>query len=205
MQRKFDSHVQETVKEEILQNRRIKNHRFFLGYAYNLFRSAKIYTLWKSFLSYFRKIRMVSILIKVFSIVFGILQTGTLVILTTAVFLVVLPILTAFMLGILLTALLESRSSNKKMSAALDGKEIYVLFLSKQENSFLKSNAKSLASMKNRAVIIVSPYWISRKGLTAGHFFSTVRKEYENVYLVRRYYFFKLKKQVLGNRISYLF
>lgn len=194
-----DSKSHAELGDTLLQNRRLRTHRFFLGYAYDLFRNARIYTLWRSFLTYFRRLRMVAWTIKILSVILTVLETGALIILSTAIFLVLLPILTAFMLGVLLTALIESRKSNRIMKKALDGRQVYVLFLSKSRNPFLKQNARAFAALENSAVVVVSPYWISGRGLTKNRFFCTVRQEGADIYLVRRYYFFMLKKHVLSD------
>ena len=91
------------------------------------------------------------------------------------------------------------------MRTILEGREVYVLFLTKHENPFLAQNAKSLAMQENCTVLIVSPYWISGRGLFAARFFCTVRKETENIYLVRRYYLFMLKRKVFGGNERYLY
>lgn len=196
--------TQDTVKEQILKNRRIISHRFFLSYAYDLLRHAKLYVIWQNILNYFRKIRMVALILKILSIVLSVLQTGALVLLSTLLFLVILPIFVALMLGILLTALLESRKSNARMKKVLKNKQVYILFLPKQESSFFEGNIRNLAQKEKSAVIVVSPYWISGKGLASDHFFCTVRNEGQNIYLVRRYYFFMLKKHVLGHNVTYI-
>ncbi len=198
--------LKETVRDEILQNRRLIRHRFFLGYAYDVFRHAKFYTVWKSLLAYFRRIRLVAIIIKILSIALTVLQTGTLVLLSTLLFLVLLPILVALMLGILITALIESRKSNRWMAQELTEKQIYILFLSKQENAFFQSNAVDLSQKEGNAVIVVSPYWISGAGLASNRFFCTVRTDGARIFLVRRYYFFMLKKHILNHeKLIYVF
>ncbi len=56
--------------------------------------------------------------------------------------------------------------------------------------------AKELAKEGNAAVLI-SPYWISPRGLRGKEFYFTIRMEEQNLYLIRRYYFFSLRKSVL--------
>ena len=192
--------------QELLQNRRLFAHRSFFSYACDLLRRTKFVKVWRELLAYFRRIRMVTWTVRILSVVFSVLQTGALVILSTVIFLIILPILASLMLGILLTAFFESRKSNRKMELALSQKRIYVLFLSKKDNPFLAQNARDLAQHKGAAVLLISPYWLSGKGLFSKRFYATVRHDGEGIYLVRRYYFFKLKKKVLSNKeAAYLF
>ena len=47
------------------------------------------------------------------------------------------------------------------------------------------------------AVLVVSPYPLSSRGLGGKGGFFTARREAEGLYLVRRHYFFMLRKRVL--------
>lgn len=181
------------------------SHRFFFGYVYDLFTHTPVYTHWKNLLAYFRRFRTVTFLLRALTLLLNIVETGALVILTTAVFLVILPILAALMLGILITACIESKRTNQTLLLSAQGRKIYVLFLPPQPGPFFAKNVKDLA--KNGTVVfVVSPYWISPKGLSGGHFYCTARKELEGVYLIRRYYFFSLQKHVLSRAtVAYLY
>ena len=191
--------------EQILENRRLMRHKHFLSYAWAQFRRTGAYGVWRSTLSYVRKIRVVTIVIRISTIVLTAVQAGALVLLSTVLFLIVIPILSAFMLGVLITAQLESRKSNRYLARKLAGKKVYVLFLSKQENPFFRANTELLAREPTSAVIIVSPYWLAGKGLRGKRFYCTMRRESSCVFLVRRYYFFRLKKEVLTPNTTYVY
>ncbi len=184
------------LQKKAEEHRLLTSHRFFFSYAWALFRRAPLYLHWQSLLSYIRRFRMITFLLRVGSILFTILETGALVLLSTAVFLVILPLAAALMLGILLTALLESKRTNRQLAAAVGSRPCCVLFLSEEKNPFLLENTKSLAAC-GKTVFVVSPYWISPKGLSSGRFYCTARREAAHIYLVRRYYFFSLRKHVL--------
>lgn len=179
------------------QHQKMTSHRFFLGYVYDLFTNAPIYTHWKNLLAYVRRFRTVAFLLRLLTLLIGIVETGALVLLSTALFLVILPILVALMLGILITARIESRRTNQALRKATQGKKAYVLFLPLQDAPLLTATAQELAA-SGGVVFAVSPYWISSKGLSDGRFYCTARREWENVHLVRRYYFFSLQKRVLS-------
>ena len=188
-----------------MQNRRMTAHRFFFGYLYDHFTHTSLYTHWKDLQKLIRRFRTFTFVLRIISILLTVVQTGALVLLSTVLFLIVLPVLLALMLGILLTALLESRRSNRKMKHLLERKKIYVIFLSTERNAFLWQNAQSLAA-EGHAVIAVSPYLIGTQGMRRRGFYCTVRHESENVFLIRRYYFFSLRKHVLnGLSTTYIY
>ena len=87
------------------------------------------------------------------------------------------------------------------MSSLLDKKRIFVFLPIRtdrfEESSFFAGNCLDIASRKNCAVLIVSPYYISKKGIGENNFFFSVREESKNVYIVRKYAFFYLRKRIL--------
>ncbi len=181
-------------------------HRFFLGYAYDLFRRGAFYTAWQNLLKQLRRIRLIAFLVRVLTVFLSLLQTGALVLLATVLFLILLPIGSSLMLGILLTALIESRQTNRRLRNELANKNVYILFAYDPPSPFLFQNAADLSAHKDTAVLIVSPYWISGKGIKKGRFYCTARQEAEGIYLIRRYYFFSLKKHVLPHtKITYIY
>ena len=171
-------------------------HKHFTVYLYRIFTNAPLYLQWKRLLAYVRKFRTVAFILRIIGILVTVLETGALVILTTAIFLVLLPILAALMLGILITAQIDSRRANQTVKKTLEDKRVYLFFLPRGNASFLCAWAKELAKAGNAAVLI-SPYWISPRGLRGKEFYFTIRTEEQNLYLIRRYYFFSLRKSVL--------
>jgi hypothetical protein len=194
------------LTKQIDRNRLFTRQRFFMGYLYRLFTKAPLYTHGKQLFAYIRRFRAIALTLRILTFLFTVLQTGTLVILSAALFLVILPVLVMLMSAVLLGAWIGSGRTNKKLSKKLDGKMICILFLTPQDNPFLVENAKDLAS-RGMAVAVVSPYWISSKGLSESKkLYFTAREEFPSVYLIRRYYFFSFRKHVAKrNQIAYLF
>ena len=176
------------------------DHRFFFGYLWGTWRRTPLWSYWQRWLTVFRRFRTVALVIRVLTFLFSLLQTGTLVILSTLIFLVILPLLAVLMLGILITAAIESRRSNRYLERTLTDRRVCVLFPSADPTPFFAQSARRLVA-EGFAVIVVSPFWISARGI--GHpkqkrtFYATLRREAPDLYLVRRYYFFSLRKHVL--------
>ena len=92
------------------------------------------------------------------------------------------------------------------MSVALDSKNVFIFLPTRAdrfgESKFFKWNCLDFAKKKDCAVLIVSPYYIAKKGLTNEKFFFSVREEAKNVYTVRKYAFFHLRKRILDRSVS---
>jgi len=147
-----------------------------------------------------RRIRTVALVLRVLTFLLSILQTGALVLLATALFLIIIPVGSALMLGILLTALIESRHTNRRLRSTLSNRRACVLFLAANtQNGFLWQNALDL-SARGYTVFLISPYWISGQSPVSKKYYVTARTLSPNVYLIRRYYFFSLRRHVLKDR-----
>ena len=156
---------------------------------------ARPYRLWQSILGYVRKFRMISFILRLTGWILTILQTSALVLLTTAIFFVILPLLGAVLLGVLFTALPDLRRSLRLIRPRISGKRIYIFF--GEAGDFRTREAHALASEENTAVLVVSPYWIAPKGLGRYRFYVNVRQEGERLFLIRRFFYFSLRKQIL--------
>ena len=125
-----------------------------------------------------------------------------LTILLSAFFLTALPFLLLFLLLSLLAVILGARAANRRMKNAFESvSRIRVIFFSEQinfkENSFAKNSAISMAEEKNTVIIAVTPRLWSTAGLGGKGMFFTVRQEKPGLFLVRRSYYFILKRKVI--------
>jgi hypothetical protein len=107
-------------------------------------------------------------------------------------------------LGTAVTALLaalRSRRMNRLLRQALEYRHVRVLVpagkSALRENSFFIRNAQSMAAERGEAVVVISPYLLSPKGLGGKGWYFTARKEADGLFLVRRHYFFLLRRRVL--------
>jgi hypothetical protein len=194
---RLDEQIRQT-QEKIRAHVRLSRQKNFFAYVLSFMRKASAFRYWQKGLAYFRRFRLIAVSLRIAAAALAFLETGALVILTTAVFLIVLPFLGALMLGVLITALLESRRTDRHLSRVIEGSGVYVLFMSEEPSAFFAQNVASLA--EKGIVLIVSPHLILSRGIGQGRFYCTARLECKNVYLIRRYYFFHVKKKLLPLR-----
>lgn len=175
--------------------RRMSLRRGFFQDARESLMQARPYRLWQSILADFRRFRMISLIVRLTAWVFTVVQTGALVLLTTAVFFVLLPLL-GLALGVaLLTALMDTRRSLRRMRRQLENRRVYVFFLA--DGGFGEGNALCFSQRADAAVLVVSPLWVSPRGLGRRKPYLNVRQEGAHLYLVRRYFFLSLRKKLL--------
>ncbi len=121
--------------------------------------------------------------------------------LVSAVFITALPFLLLFSLVTFLVVIFRARVTNRRMTEKLADKRVRVMILPDsvtfRDDTFAERSAKAMSKEPNTAVLVVSPYFMSPRGLGGRGMFFTVREEAENLYLVRRCYYFLLRRQVL--------
>lgn len=179
------------------------HHKGYVGYLAALVRRNSAYRLWQKYAGYFRRIRLVSVTLRILSYVFLLLQTGTVFVIVLLLLLITLPVLAAVTLIAYLIALLLMRRDNQKMSTLCKSTKIYVFFPRRTEEfsrgNFWKGNILTLAKDPNTRVIVVSPYVFSGKGIVEkGRYYFNYRREDNRLYFIRKHYFFSLRRHVLS-------
>ena len=172
-----------------------KNRRQFVE---NTFRGTRLAIAWKHGHRFFRRFRVLTMLIRLTPWVLLLITTDSSRFLLT-VFAV--PLLLFLALFLLVFPFASHRKCDRIMKKELWGKTVYVLFLNRSgelsRGGFWQYNARSLATRPNSAVILVSPFLISPRGLSRLSFYRSFRREETNIFTVRQHYFFLLKSTIL--------
>lgn len=182
------------VLKEIVRTYRKSQRKSLLRDVWASVKEARPYRFWQRILTYVRRFRMISFVVRILGYLFAILQTGTLVLLTTALFFIILPILTAVAAVLLTMAFLDVRKSRKRMEREIGERRVYVFF---NLGNFGAETAAALAKGEDRICLSVSPYWLTAEGHRGNRFYLNVRREDEHFFLIRRYFFFHIRKKLL--------
>ena len=185
---------QAKILQKTLDAYRKSQQKSILGDALTTLREARPWRIWQRILSYFRRARAISFFFRAIGWILTILRTGTLLILTTVLFFILLPILLSAAVGFLLAAFLDMKKSLSKLQKAIGERRVWVFF---SVGRFGYASAAQVAKEKNRLCLIVSPHWIRARGNGSRKFYLNLREESENCYLVRRYFYIRLKKKLL--------
>ncbi len=115
-------------------------------------------------------------------------------------------------------AVIRSRHANRRLRGVLEGRHIRVLVPPRGQSlpkpsrrkhhtgdmsavtvaqPFFVRQAYAMAAEEGVSVIVVSPYLLSGRGLGGRGAYFTARREGENLYIVRRHYYFFLRRRVL--------
>jgi hypothetical protein len=178
----------------VLQAYRRSQRKSIFGDLLTSAREARPWRIWQSILAYFRRARAISFFFRAVGWILALLRTGTLLILTTVLFFILLPITAALVTGFLLAACSDMKKSLSRLQKAIGERPVWVFF---SVGAFGAESARTLAKSGERVCLIVSPRWISSAEHGSEKFYLNLRAEGENCYLVRRYFYIRLKKKLL--------
>ncbi len=177
-------------------NRRAHHYRksSFITYLVEAVRESTPALLVKRLLAYFRRVRLVQTIITLLPLIMAIVAV-------IAVSAALLPLLILIIAGPTLLSALRSRRMNRILKEELSHCHIRVIIPPRgpalQKSSFFIRNARAMAAEENTAVLVVTPYLLSGWGLGGRGGFFTARKEADGLYIVRRHYFFQLRRKIL--------
>ncbi len=181
-------------------NRRAHHHRksFFILYLVEVIRESAPVLFIMRMLAYLRRVRLVQTIFTLLPLIMAIIAAIVAVILVSPA---LLPLLILIIAIPTLLAMLRFRRMNRILKETLSNCHIRVMIPPRgqawQENSFFIRNARSMATEENTAILIVTPYLLSKRGLGGQGFFFTARQEADRLYIVRRHYFFLLRRKIL--------
>ena len=188
------THREERLLDEA--NRRAHHYRkgSFLRYLWeSVMESAPVQILTK-LVQYLRRVRVVQM---IFTILLALGAVVTVAVVSAAV----LPFLFFGTALLAMLALLRSRRMNRILKRELNNRRIRIMIPprggSLAKGSFFIRNARAMTAEGGVTVIVVTPYLLSSRGLGGHGSFFTARKEANDLYLVRRHYFFFLRRRVL--------
>lgn len=167
----------------------------YFSYVFHQFTASTVYRIVSKFFRYFRHIRLVRNIMIIGTLLF------TTVVLST-LYIMILPFILFFSVLSVALGLITTRRMNCTMMKELQGKHLRVIVpsdeASLEPDSFLILSAREMAAQKNTAVIFVTPHTLSTRGVGSGRGpFFTARKEDQDLFIVRKHYFFSLRRHVL--------
>ena len=177
------------LREGAIAHRRYASSTYG-AYLYQSVRASSLGRWVKRVVTFFRRLRVVRIVLTILTFL-----------LASAFFVTLIPLLFVALAVALLSVMLTAKSMNLQMQSTLSGKHIYVFIpqddVTLDEDSFMANCAKDMAKHPNTAVLVVSPHLLSVKGLGGHGLYFTARRESQNLYLIRKSYFFILRRHVL--------
>lgn len=205
--RSLRSKEEDNVSKEwhkAIRTESLMHSKYYSKFLLREVKSTSFWAIYSRFLSYFRKYRVLSGTFRILTLIITWAETGAVFFVSVSALIIILPIMLVLSALTLMLALLRGRTANRKIAETVKDKTVYVLFGSKKQikekkAGFLYKNASTLASDGN-ICLIVSPHFFRRRGLCSKSAYVTWRCEEDGIYMLRKNYFFLLRRTVLGKK-----
>ncbi len=165
----------------------------YFSYLSSFIRISSPYRVWSRLLIYSRRFSFFSTLLRLSARVVAFVEASAVLLLITSAAIVLIPVLLFLTLITVLVTLLEGRKMIGEITAAAEGRRVYVFFPSGKKqlkhDSFYYGNMESLADNQKNTVIAVSPSLLS----DGSKMFLSARKKGPRLFLTRRHFFFRLR------------
>ncbi len=169
-------------------------------------KSTPLFTLGERLVRYFRRFRIITAAFRLLPWLLLSLSTNTFGPVAAAMGALLLPILLLGLLCLVGPPSFRYRRLCRQMTEALHGRTVYVLFPTRgapfRHGSFWRQSALYFATLPNSAAVVVTPYFLSCRGVLHGRPFVHARADAPHLYVVRRHCFFTLKSKILPHHVK---
>ncbi|NLK39222.1 MAG: hypothetical protein GX303_03090 [Clostridiales bacterium] len=202
-----DEHFNELTAAYLLY----RNQNYF-SYLFSQIKRTTLWTRTDRIIKYSRFYLFLSRTFKTFMTITLWLQTSAafLIIATGAV--TVIPIIAILSAIALITTWIYRRRSNRRLVREIGNREVTVFIVTNEKNfnegTYFRKLVAHTSQDGERIVFVVSPYFWSLRGLGGRGIFACARRESDNVWLLRNYYYFFFKRTILSrlsDRTTYVY
>ncbi len=177
--------------------------RSYPSYVWSHLTHTSFFNIYKRILNYIRKYTFITTTLKIVSLLFVFVEALLLVLISTSVFIVSMLVTVLASHLLMLLGLFARKRHNESNKARLDGKNIVILFPPKEhafdEDSYFKYMVSEIAKQDNTTAVVVSPFLFKSRSLfTPKKPYYSAREDGENVLLVRKSYYFALRKKIIN-------
>lgn len=183
------------IASAALDRKRFARKSYIL-FLFDTVTSTRGFELWDGIVGVFRRFRLISTTLRIAAVIISAIETGAAFILAAGTVLALSPVILLFLTAVTLDSAISGIGAVKEIRRiAADGA---VTFVFPPRGALGRDRAPggygSLAL--SGTVIIVSPYLISARGDGGRGGYSSLRRERENVYIIRRRMYFVIRRRL---------
>ncbi|MBE6593763.1 MAG: hypothetical protein E7642_07205 [Ruminococcaceae bacterium] len=195
----------DTVKGIFLHQARRENtfsQEAFFSYFRHALKNASLFRGYSQIINTVRHLTFITTTIQVVLFLLTILKSGVIFLISTSAFIVSLPFMILLSgIGAFLT-LLGSKKATRINKPILKGKNVCVFFPAKRsmlrQGSYFSGFVSSMSKRPNTVCVVVTQGFFFSRGITGKRkYFFTSRVDADNIIIVRKHYYFKLKNKII--------
>jgi len=184
------------------QNAVLFSKKRYFSYVLQLFRTTSIFSIYKRLLAFLRRYSFISTTLKIVVAVLTVIQSSALFVLATSVSFLSVPFILVISYAVFFLAHFQRKKNDAVNKKLLAHKRIFVFFPPKKRalspESYFSGMVAQFSQEEDHICIVVSPHFWRNRGLFGNQKpYRFSRMEGERILLVRRQYYFVLKKNIL--------
>lgn len=188
------------------QNEVLFSKKRYFTYIFQLITSTSVFNLYKKILAFLRRYSFISMTLRIVLAVLTVLQSSAIIVIATSASFLSLPFILVCSYAVFFFAHFHRKRNDANNKKLLAHKHIFVFFPPKRRalfpDSFFSGMVAELAKKEDHICIVVSPHFWRNRGLFGNKkLYRFSRVEGERILLVRRQYYFMLKKNIF-NEVS---
>lgn len=187
------------------KNENLFSKKRYFSYIWEVIKRTSVFRLYTRLLRLFRRFNLIRITVGILAAVVLALQSGALFVLSASASVISIPFTFLVTYATFLFSTFRVKKDCRAHRVKMKGKKIYVFFPPKKgalcENSYFCGMVTDFSRQENSFCVIVSPYFWNTRGLggVKGKSYIASRSEGENLLIVRRHYYFTMKKRIFSS------
>ena len=185
----------------------------FLFFLIGSFKLKSLFSIYRRLVYVVRRYTFITTTLKIFTFIFGVLQSSAIIVLFTGTMAITLPLTLIFSYTAIVLSFIFRKRLTKRVRAMLGDKNVTVFFPPRgrafEKNSFFSHMVHDSVKDKDSLAVIVSPYAVCAVGILKKRTpFLALRLESQRIIIMRSHYFFTFKKKILSEHnknITFIF
>ncbi len=185
------------------QNEVLFSKKRYFGYIVQLIGSTSLFNLYKKILAFFRRYSLISTTLKIVLAILTVVQSSAIFVIATSASFVSIPFILVISYAVFFLAHFHRKKNDAINKKLLAEKHVFVFFPPKKRalspDSFFSGMVEEFSRRPDHICIVVSPHFWRNHGLFGNRKpYRFSRAESESILLVRRQYYFVLKKNIFN-------
>lgn len=169
----------------------------YLLFLFDTVTSTRGFELWDGIVGVFRRFRLISTTLRIAAVIISAIETGAAFILAAGTVLALSPVILLFLTAVTLDSAISGIGAVKEIRRIAADSAVTFVFPPRGALGRDRTPGDGYGSLALAGtVIIVSPYLISPRGDGGRGEYSSLRRERENVYIIRRRMYFVIRRRL---------
>ena len=190
--------------EKKAANVRLFSKKHYTTYLIALISNTSVFRLYKKIVSVLKKYTLITVSLRIAAYILTAIQSSAIFVVALSLFVVSLPVTFIFGYLALILSFFGRRRVIKRTKEMISDRAVTVFFAQRGDSltkdSYFAGMIKDHTERTGCVSVIISPYFLSSKGISGSKkLFFIMREEEKDVIVIRRHFFFSLKKLLFKN------